>query len=119
MASRQRGELETSVLAVLWASEVPLSASEIRSGFDEPVPAATTVITVLERLRAKGLVERGKPASGSYVYKTTANHNEHIAESMATALAQSSDRTMALMNFTGQLSNEDKDILRRMLDGRE
>lgn len=119
MSGRRKGELEQLVLATLWASATPLTAIDVRSTFDEPIPATTTIITVLERLRAKGLVSREKSGTDSYRYATTSDHNEHIAHSMATALATSTDRSLALLNFTGQLSAEDKDALRRMLDSRE
>jgi predicted transcriptional regulator len=119
MSGRRKGELEQLVLATLWASEEPLTAVDVRAAFDEPIPATTTVITVLERLRSKGLVDREKVGTEAYRYSTTSDHNEHVAESMASALASSSDRSLALMNFTGQLSEEDKEVLRRMLDSRE
>lgn len=119
MSGRRKGELEQLILATLWASESPLTVVDVRSAFGEPIPANTTIITVLERLRAKGLVSREKTGTDSYRYTTTSDHNVHIADSMANALATSSDRSLALMNFTGQLSDEDKELLRRMLDSRE
>ena len=119
MAGRRKGELEQLVLATLWASDSPLTAVDVRAEFDEPVPATTTIITVLERLRTKGLVSREKSGTDSYRYTTTSDHNAHIANSMASALATSTDRSLALLNFTGQLSDADKEALRRMLDSRE
>lgn len=119
MAQRQRGELEQALLDVLWTSETPLSVAEICEHCDEPRPATTTVITVLERLRAKGIVSREKTGTDAYRYTTTREHHEHIAESMTAALANSTDRSLTLMNFTGQLSDDDKAVLRRMLESRE
>lgn len=119
MVQRQRGELEHGILEILWSSDEPLTAVDVRDRFDEPIPATTTIITVLDRLRSKGRVQREKSGTGSYRYSTTADHHEHIAESMAAALAASSDRSLALMNFTGQLTDDDRDALRRMLDNRE
>ena len=119
MSSRRKGELEQLVLAALWSSDTPLTAVDVRATFDEPLPAMTTVITVLERLRSKGQVSREKSGTDSYRYTTTTSHDEHIVDSMTTALAASSDRALALINFTGQLSDEDKEVLRRMLDSRE
>ena len=119
MSTRRKGELERLILASLWANESAMTALDVRASFDEPVPATTTIITVLERLRDKGLVSRDKVGTDSYRYTTTSDHNEHIADSMAAALASSTDRSLALMNFTGQLSDEDKAALRRMLDSRE
>ena len=119
MSTRRKGELERLILATLWASDESLTAVDIRATFDEPIPAITTIITVLERLRTKGLVAREKSGTNSFRYTTTSDHNEHIADSMASALANSTDRSLALMNFTGQLSDEDKAVLRRILDTRE
>ena len=119
MTARRKGELEQLILATLWASETPLTAIDVRATFDEPIPATTTVITVLERLRAKGLVDREKTGTAAYRYATTRDHNEHVAAAMTAALAASSDRSLTLLNFTGQLSDEDKAALRRMLESRE
>jgi predicted transcriptional regulator len=119
LSTRRKGELERLILASLWANDSSMSVLEVRATFDEPVPATTTIITVLERLRAKGLVSRDKVGTDSYRYTTTSDHNEHVALAMASALAASSDRSLTLLNFTGQLSDEDKDVLRRMLDSRE
>ncbi len=119
MSGRRKGELEQLVLAALWASTEPLAANDVRDSFDEPIPAVTTIITVLERLRSKGLVERTKAGTDSFRYSTTSDQSTLIADSMANALASSTNKSLALMNFTGQLSDEDRETLRLMLDARE
>ena len=54
---RGRGELESEVLAALWAAGEPVPARTVRGQLAED-PAYTTVLTVLSRLYDKGLVTR-------------------------------------------------------------
>ena len=56
--TRARGELELVVLRLLWAADEPLTAREIQDRFPGRVPASTTILTALDRLRAKGDVTR-------------------------------------------------------------
>lgn len=61
--SRPRGQLEQAVLDVLWsAGPDGLTAREVLDRCDEPRPALTTVLTVLERLGRKGGVLRDEQA---------------------------------------------------------
>lgn len=57
------GDLERSVMDLLWDSTEPLTANDLRDelaalGADAKELAVTTVLTVLARLEKKGLVER-------------------------------------------------------------
>jgi len=56
---RGRGELESEVLAALWAAERPLTPAAVQQGLDHPI-AYNTVQTILTRLHDKGLVAREK-----------------------------------------------------------
>jgi predicted transcriptional regulator len=53
------GELESAVMAFLWASTAPLSVRDVhaRVGIDRDL-AYTTVMTVLDRLAKKGTLTR-------------------------------------------------------------
>jgi predicted transcriptional regulator len=112
---RARGALEADVLRSLWAAERPITAAEMRAELDAAgTPLAhTTVLTVLARLVDKGQVARD--ADGRH-YRATRSEAAATADTMASALAAVADRAAALRRFTGTLSDEDVDVLRRALD---
>lgn len=51
------GELERSVMTLLWDTEKQLSANEVCEQLSEDL-AVTTVLTVLSRLEKKAMVQR-------------------------------------------------------------
>src|SRR5260370_13995154 len=65
-ARRAAGELEAGVLAVLQAAGRPLSPGAVRERVGGRL-AYTTVVTIMSRLRAKGVLER-RTASRAYAY---------------------------------------------------
>ncbi|WP_460994357.1 BlaI/MecI/CopY family transcriptional regulator [Sinomonas soli] len=118
---RPRGQLEATVKRILWEAEVPLSAREILARFDADdsgtAPAFTTLLTVLERLRAKGQAVRTAAADGTARFSAAQSEPSFIAAAMLTALTDSSDRGAALLQFAGNLHTDDAEILRRALGG--
>lgn len=115
MTRRPRGELETAVLRILWDSPTPLAAKDIRDAFtdQDPVPALTTLLTVLDRLAKKGTVVK-EPATGAgYVFSAASSESTFAATAMVSALLSSSDRSAALLRFAGQLDASDLQALRR------
>ncbi|GMA29744.1 BlaI/MecI/CopY family transcriptional regulator [Arenivirga flava] len=115
--SRQRGELESAVMDLLWDAGRPLTAREVQESVEEPQPAITTVLTVLERLREKGWVDRESGSSRGLLFAPTLSREHRVAGAMATALASTSDRSAALMQFAGELSIADRDLLRAAIAG--
>jgi predicted transcriptional regulator len=107
--------LEAAIMSVLWDAPHELTAQQIRAKFDEPLPAITTVITVLDRLRHKGLVARSATAGQSYVFHATRSRDDDIAATMTAALELSPDRALALMRFAGSLTDSDREFLRRAI----
>ena len=114
--TRNRGELEAAIMNVLWDSPRPLTAQQVRSNVGNPRPAITTVVTVLERLRAKGHVSRESVAGQSHTFAPSLTRDEDIAKTMTAALSSTTDRAMALMRFAGALSEADRDFLRRAIE---
>lgn len=53
------GELEDAVMEVLWSTREPLAVKEVQTRLGREL-AYTTVMTILDRLYRKGLVEREK-----------------------------------------------------------
>lgn len=85
MASR--GELEQRVMELLWATEGPSSVSDVHLLLSrERELAYTTVMTVLDRLAKKGLVERELVAR-AWQYRAASSQAQVIAGEMLAVLA--------------------------------
>lgn len=78
--------------------------------------AYTTAITVIERLRAKGWLDRERKGR-SFHYAATRDEAQYTAWLMEQALDTTSDRSAALLMFTGTLTQVEVDALRIALDG--
>jgi predicted transcriptional regulator len=106
------------VLEALWAADGGLTARHVLEAFDEPRPALTTVLTVLDRLGRKGTVRREEHADAPLTFHAAHSREDHTASLMASALAAASDREAALLQFTGSLASGDLEVLRRAIDSR-
>lgn len=118
-AKRERGELENSILKALWNSEEPIGASEIQAQIDSPTPAYTTVLTVLDRLEAKGLVHRSGDSPRKVKFNATKSSEEIASTTMIDALTDVLNREEALLKFAGNLSKSDIDLLSKALGKRK
>lgn len=114
---RNLGELERSIMDVLWSSPQSLPVAEIRdrlnAGRDKQA-ALTTVLTVLSRLETKGFIrtERGgRPRR----YTAVDDHAAHTAALMWDVLGSADDREAALARFIDTVERTDADTLRRLL----
>jgi predicted transcriptional regulator len=118
--SRPRGQLEQAVLDALWSDRgaAGLTARQILDAFPEPRPALTTVLTVLERLGRKGTVVREERHDAPLAFRAVHSRADHAASLMRSALAATTDREAALLQFTGSLAADDLDALRRAIDAR-
>ena len=110
---RAAGELEAAVLAVLQGAGSPLSPGEVRERIGGSL-AYTTVVTILSRLHAKGVLERTK-AGRAYLYSPVADQPGLAARRMARVLDGEADREAVLARFVSVLSDNDEELLRRML----
>ncbi|MCU1577679.1 MAG: transcriptional regulator [Leifsonia sp.] len=118
------GELERSVMDVLWDSTDALTAGDIRDdlahGNAEGVGkelAVTTVLTVLSRLEAKNFVTRERD-SRPHLFSASTSRAAHMAELMHEVLGAAPDREAVLARFVGQVSPREADALRRILAGK-
>jgi predicted transcriptional regulator len=113
---RPFGELEAEVMRVLWASDSPLNTHAITDELNAEGRqlAYTTVMTVTERLRTKGWLERVK-VSRSFQYSPLRTAEDYSAELMEQALDSSADRAGALLRFAGRLDATEAAALRRAL----
>ena len=110
---RAAGELEATVLAVLQGAGSPLSPGEVRERIGGPL-AYTTVVTILSRLHAKGVLERTK-AGRAYLYSPVADEPGLAARRMTRVLDGEADREAVLARFVSALSDSDEELLRRLL----
>ena len=110
---RAAGELEATVLAVLLEAGSALSPAEVRERIGGSL-AYTTVVTILSRLHAKGVLDRHK-AGRAYLYTPVADQPGLAARRMARVLDSEADREAVLARFVSSLSDSDEVLLRRML----
>jgi predicted transcriptional regulator len=110
---RGAGELEAAVLEVLQHSGAALSPGEVRERIGGDL-AYTTVVTILSRLHAKGVLDRHK-AGRSYRYAPVADSPGLAARRMTRVLDAETDREAVLARFVSALSESDEELLRKML----
>jgi predicted transcriptional regulator len=112
-ARRARGQLESEVLAALWAVGAPASAAAVREQVSGDA-AYTTVLTILSRLHEKGLVTRAR-AGRSHVYTPVRDEAGHTAAGMRALLEKGGDRAAVLARFVSELPAEDELLLEQLL----
>ena len=104
------------MLAALQAAGAALSPGDVRDRLGADL-AYTTVVTILSRLHGKGILERRK-SGRSYVYIPVADEPGLAARRMTRVLDGEADREAVLARFVSSLSEDDEELLRKMLDGR-
>ncbi|ELP66249.1 BlaI/MecI/CopY family transcriptional regulator [Streptomyces turgidiscabies] len=110
---RARGELESGVLAALWAADEPMTARQVLERLPGDL-AYTTVLTILSRLHDKGMLVR-HPAGRGYAYAPVRDEASDTAVRMHSLLERGSDREAVLSRFVSELSPEDEQLLHRLL----
>jgi predicted transcriptional regulator len=110
---RAAGELEAAALAVLQGSSSALTPGEVLDRLGGGL-AYTTVVTILSRLHAKGVLTRLR-SGRAYSYAPVADEPGLAARRMRGVLDSEADRQAVLARFVSGLSPEDEDVLRRVL----
>jgi predicted transcriptional regulator len=103
-------------MAVLWERPHPSTAREISEQLPGRQPAYTTLLTVLERLCQKGHVARVGDAPRGVRFRPVKTEAEHASSAMLATLGETSNRGAALLNFAGNLTADDVNLLKRALD---
>ncbi|WP_282697996.1 BlaI/MecI/CopY family transcriptional regulator [Streptomyces sp. CC208A] len=114
---RGQGELETQVLALLHTAPGPVAAGWVQERLGGGL-AYTTVVTILTRLHAKGVVSRER-SGRSFQWTAVADGAGLAALRMRRVLDSESDREAVLTSFVTALSPGDERLLRALLDGTE
>ncbi|MGD0749662.1 MAG: BlaI/MecI/CopY family transcriptional regulator [Acidimicrobiales bacterium] len=107
------GELERRVMDVLWGSMgIPMTGRQVADQL--PDRAYTTILTILERLRRKNLVERTTDEK-VHRFAATASRETYMAELMVEAFGSAQDRQAVLVRFAEVVSPEEAVVLRQAL----
>lgn len=110
------GELERAVMEVLWGRGRGATAREVgRALATDRDLAHTTVMTVLDRLAKKGFLIREREGR-AWRYRPIATKEAYVAELMLGALSLTGDRDAALAHFARSVSDDEAELLRRVLD---
>jgi predicted transcriptional regulator len=137
-ARRPAGALEAEILALLRAAGTPLSPGQVRdrlgagqvpgsalsasalsasalsgSALSSGALSYSTVVTILSRLHAKGLLSRHRDGR-AFVY-TVVDEASLAASRMSQALEVGRDHDAVLTRFVSGLSGRDTRLLRRLL----
>jgi predicted transcriptional regulator len=109
------GQLERRVMDILWdAPQGQLSGREVADLL--PDRAYTTVLTILERLRRKRLVERSTRGK-VHTFRPAATREAYTASLMLEPLGSAQDRDAVLVRFAQTVSPDEAVVLRQALDG--
>ena len=115
---RSFGELEERIMNVLWHAKGPATVRDVHAVLTEETPLAyTTVMTVMDRLWRKGVLER-RPQGRAYEYVPVHTEAEHTATLMNELLSRTRDRRTALAHFVrGMRRSDEAELLRLAEDG--
>ncbi len=111
--ARGLGDLERRVLELMWSHDAPLTTREVQARLGEGL-AYTTLMTTLDRLHKKGILERA-PAGRAYAYRPrlTRAEMEHTVSSdvIEGLLATRADVSPLLATFVDAVSERDRMLL--------
>jgi len=103
------GPLERAIMEALWDADGALLIREliglVNAGSAKP-SAYTTVQTVADRLVHKGFLTRTADRN-AWRYAPTRSREDHIAQVMAEALAETADRGPVLARFVATIDPSD------------
>ena len=120
---RAAGALEAEILAILRAADGPLNPGEVRQRLAPPHQPGgprgelsySTVVTIVSRLHAKGLLARQRAGRG-FTY-TPVDEASLAASRMSQVLSSENDHDAVLSRFVSGLSGRDARLLRELLAG--
>lgn len=119
MATRSTslGDLERAIMEVLWQGDGDQTVREVHTALQTGRDLAyTTVMTVLDRLSRKGLVQRARDGR-AWRYAPTATREELTGASMRESFEAlgTTDRRAALLHFLGDADQAEIADLRAAL----
>lgn len=113
---RSFGDLEAAIMRVAWDHAQPIPVRLIVDRLNEERSVAyTTVITVAERLRAKGMLSRVRQGR-AFLYEPNVSADDYSADLLRQVLDSAGSPSATLLRFAGQLSPAEAESLRAALD---
>jgi predicted transcriptional regulator len=112
---RAVGALESEILTLLQSAQQALTPGEVLQHIDDSL-SYSTVVTVLSRMFAKGLLIRSK-LGRAYAYTPVDDTHGLAARRMRQVLEADGDREAVLTRFVEDLSAGDEQVLRQLLGG--
>ena len=105
--SRPFGDLEATVMDLLWSAERPLLVRDVVERLrPERSLAYTTVMTVMDNLHRKGWLQRTREGR-AWRYQPGLSRQSYTAQLMHEALAVSNDRAGVLARFVEEIDADD------------
>ena len=115
--SRPFGDLEATVMDLLWSAGRPLLVRDVVEAMrPQRVAAYTTVMTVMDNLHRKGWLQRHRDGR-AWRYEPVLSRQSYTARLMREALAVSDDRAGVLARFVEEIDPEDAAALAAALNG--
>ncbi|MBN6038290.1 BlaI/MecI/CopY family transcriptional regulator [Amycolatopsis sp. 195334CR] len=112
---RRLGELETSVMDVLWRTPEPMLVRAVLDELNRDRNLAyTTVMTVLDNLFRKDWVTREREGR-AYRYRAAVSREEAAAQALRDVLDAAGDSESVLLHFAKSVSDSESDALRKAL----
>lgn len=112
------GELEETVMGVLWQARSPITVRDVLSEINRSRALAyTTVLTVLDNLHRKGWVQR-ELSGRAYRYRPAQARQEAAARALRDLLTSTGDPDGVLLHFARSATDHESSILRRALGER-
>lgn len=113
---RAGGVLKAEVMAALHQAGRAMTPGEVQQRLGGDL-AYTTVVTILSRLNAEGVLVRRK-AGRAYTYAPVADEPGLAARRMRQVMEGEPDPEAVLARFVDTLSDRDERVLRELLDDR-
>jgi predicted transcriptional regulator len=109
---REFGQLEKAIMDVVWSSDRPQRVREVRERLRYGRPVAyTTVMTVMDILHGKGVLQRQKQGR-AWLYWPAEAREDHDARLMAEVLRSGGDHQVTMRRFVERVSDDEMACLR-------
>jgi predicted transcriptional regulator len=109
---REFGELEAAIMDVMWTAEGPCVVREVRERLDYSRPVAyTTVMTVMNILHRKGVLNRTKRGR-AWQYWPVERREDHDARIMTEVLRSGGDEGVVIRRFLELVRDDEVESLR-------
>jgi predicted transcriptional regulator len=113
------GDLEASIMDVVWAADAPVRVREVSDRLNQERPLAfNTVQTVMENLFHKGWLSRTKNGR-AYWYEAVRSRDDYVGQLLNEALAVAPDPAATLVRLVGGMDPDEIASLRAALDAVE